>query len=113
MEAVFEPGTAVVVYLKEPREQVWGALLRHDVTGLMVRGLDLGSFEDFLKQFASPEQRTIELSTVYYPVVRIEKILLDEPAPSIPSMRERFLQRAGMELVEYLGMSHVAISQAD
>lgn len=109
---MLNPGTVVVAYLKEPREQIWGVLLKLEGTGLLLRGIDLHSFDDFLKQAGSgsagAESQGIDLSTVYYPATRLEKILLDEPTGAIPSLRERFRARAGMEITDYLGLPHDA-----
>ena len=98
------PGTAVVAYLKEPREQIWGVLLRLEPAGLLIKGIDLGSFEDFLKQFPDTESRTIDLSTIYYPTARLEKLLLDETGPAIPALQERFSRRAGIDIRVYVGL---------
>ena len=107
---MLNPGTVVVAYLKEPREQIWGVLLKLEGTGLLLRGIALNSFDDFLKQAGngsvSGESHGIELSTIYYPATRLEKILLDEPCGAIPSLRERFRSRAGMEITDYLGLTH-------
>lgn len=102
---MFAPGTAIIAYLKEPREQIWGVLLRLEPAGLLIKGIDLNSFEDFLKQFPEAEARTIDLSTVFYPAARLEKILLDEASPAIPALCERFSRRAGLDIRDYLGMS--------
>ena len=109
---MLDPGTVVIAYLREPREQIWGVLLKLEAAGLLLRGLDIGSFDDFLKQTGGGEARHIDLSSVFYPITRVEKILFDESTETIPSLQDRFKNRTGMAIHAYLGMrgedDHVA-----
>jgi len=68
-----------------------------------VRGMDLGSFDDFVIQILHPEGDRIGLPTLFFPMVRIERIALDEPHGSIPSMAEVFEKKVGRTLLDYLG----------
>ncbi|MBI3935045.1 MAG: hypothetical protein HY316_10170, partial [Acidobacteria bacterium] len=54
------------------------------------------------------EPALLLLSTVFYPMHRVERIAQDEPAGDIPSIVERFRRRVGISLVEYLEMPHKA-----
>ena len=71
--------------------------------GVTVRGIDLGSFDDFVIQILHPEGDRIGLPTLFFPMVRIERIALDEPHGSIPSMAEVFEKKVGRTLLDYLG----------
>jgi hypothetical protein len=42
-------------------------------------------------------------STVFFPLARVEKILLDAPAGGIPSLQDQFESRTRRTLVEALG----------
>ena len=44
------------------------------------------------------------LSTVFYPMHRVERIAQDDPSGEIPSLAQRFSSRIGVTLVEYLRM---------
>jgi hypothetical protein len=95
-----EAGSIVIVSLHSPREKFWGRLLDLTVAGVTVRGLDLNAFEDWIRQFGGEE--ATGLTTVFYPLHRIERIVLDEPEGIIPSLKERFQQKSGLSLDGYL-----------
>src|SRR5262245_42434252 len=45
-------GSPVILYLQGPKEKVWGLLLSLGPAGIVVRGLDLAVFDDWLRQEA-------------------------------------------------------------
>jgi len=72
----------------------------HWFSRVTVRCIDLNSFDDFIRQVMDPEGERIGLPTLFFPMQRVERIALDEPRGSIPSMAERFEQRVGRSLRE-------------
>jgi hypothetical protein len=92
----------VVVSLHTPKERVWGELLDISNAGITMRGMDLGGFDDFIRQVLHPEGDRIGLATLFFPMVRIERIAVDEPHGSIPSLAETFEKKVGRTLAEYL-----------
>jgi hypothetical protein len=100
----FRPGAVVILYLKEPKERFWGVLRSLDSTGLSVLGVDLQAFDDWVRQVADRANPDITPSLVFFPLLRVEKILLDMPSGSIPSLVENFESRTGRELLPYLGI---------
>jgi len=94
----------VIVSLHSPREKVWGELLAMHPAGITIRGIDLNSFDDFVRQVLHPEGDRVGLSTVFFPMQRIERISLDEPSGSIPSMADMFEQKVGRTLKDYLAL---------
>jgi hypothetical protein len=92
----------VIVSLHTPREKVWGELLDVSTAGITMRGIDLNSFDDFIRQVLHPEGDRVGLPTVFFPMQRIERIALDEPTGSIPSMADLFERRVGRSLKDYL-----------
>jgi hypothetical protein len=92
----------VIVSLHTPREKVWGELLDVSTAGVTMRGIDLNSFDDFIRQVLHPEGDRVGLPTVFFPMQRIERIALDEPTGSIPSMADLFERRVGRSLKDYL-----------
>lgn len=98
-----EPHSIVVVSLHTPKEKLWGELLDISTAGVMIRGIDLSSFDDFVSQILHPEGERMGLPTLFFPMVRIERIALDEPRGSVPSLAEVFEKKVGRSLVEYLG----------
>jgi hypothetical protein len=92
----------VVVSLHSPKEKVWGELLAISPAGITMRGVDLNSFDHFVRQVNQPEGERIGLPTVFFPMTRVERVALDEPTGSIPSMDELFARKVGRSLAEYL-----------
>ncbi len=97
-----QPHSIVVVNLHSPKEKLWGELIDMNIAGITVRGVDLGAFDDFVRQVLHPEGERIGLPTLFFPMVRVERVALDEPRGSIPSMAELFEQKVGRSLLDYL-----------
>ena len=97
-----ELNSIVVVSLHTPKEKVWGILLSMNPSGITIRGIDLNSFDHFVRQVNEPENERVGLPTVFFPMNRIERISLDETSGSIPSMAEVFQRKSGRSLSEYL-----------
>jgi len=92
----------VIVSLHSPKEKVWGELLAINPSGITVRGVDLNSFDHFIRQINEPDGERMGLPTIFFPMNRLERISLDEPSGSIPSMDELFARKIGRSLTDYL-----------
>ena len=92
----------VVVTLHSPREKIWGEVAALNTSGVTVRGIDLNSFDDFVRQVRHPEGERVGLPTVFFPMQRVERISLDEASGSIPSMADLFERKVGRSLKDYL-----------
>jgi hypothetical protein len=92
----------VIVSLHTPKEKVWGELLAIHPAGITMRGVDLNSFDHFIRQINEPEGERTGLPTVFFPMNRVERIALDEPSGAIPSMAELFSRKVGRSLTDYL-----------
>jgi len=97
-----KPNSIVIVSLHSPKEKIWGILLDINVSGITVRGIDLNSFDHFVSEINQLEAERIGLPTVFFPMTRVERISLDEPSGSIPSMAEIFERKIGRTLLDYL-----------
>jgi hypothetical protein len=97
-----EPHSIIVVSLHSPKEKLWGELLAIHAAGITLRGIDLNSFDDFIRQVRDPEGDRVGLPTLFFPMNRVERIALDEPVGSIPSLSDLFAQKAGVALRDYL-----------
>jgi len=97
-----EPRSIVVVSLHSPKERIWGELTIISSAGVTLRGIDLASFDDFVSQVLHPDGDRIGLPTLFFPMLRIERIALDEPRGSIPSLAEMFEKKVGRSLADYL-----------
>ena len=98
------PGTPVVLYLHDPKEKVWGFLVSTMAAGVVVRGMDLVAFEDWLRQEVRGEDALLGASTVFYPMTRVERMEKDETVGPIPSYCERFRREVGRTVEEALGL---------
>jgi len=97
-----DPHSIVVVNLHSPKEKVWGELLDINPSGVTLRGIDLNSFDHFIRQLNEPDGERIGLPTIFFPMNRVERVSLDEPTGSIPSMNELFARKIGRTLTDYL-----------
>ena len=85
-----DEGSLVIVHCSNPREKMWGAVVRLDGAGLVIRGLDLESVEDWLRQEKAGSDTLIQPSTSFVPMQRILRIDLDESTLAVPSYADRF-----------------------
>jgi len=92
----------VIVSLHTPKEKIWGELLAISPSGITVRGIDLNSFDHFIRQINEPDGERMGLPTIFFPMNRLERVALDEPSGSIPSMDELFARKIGRSLTDYL-----------
>ena len=97
------PGDPVLVYLSSPREKVFGVLLSLEPAGVAVRGIDLVSLEDWMRQEARGDRPGLALSSVFYPMTRVERVERDESVGDIEGFADRFRRLTGRALLEAAG----------
>jgi hypothetical protein len=94
-------GAPVVIHLVEPKEQVWGVLLSLDPTGVSARGIDMRAFDEWVHQEAHPpEERMVGLSTLFYPLHRVERIERDESRGPVEGYAARLERETRSSLAE-------------
>ncbi len=91
----FRAGAIVIAILANPREKFWGAILQLSSVGLSMRGVDLSSFETFIAQIRDGEP--FAAGAMFFPMHRIERLELDLPEGTLPSLAQRFAQKTGMD----------------
>ena len=96
------PGQPVLVYLRDPQEKLWGVLRRMDVSGLVLEGIDLTSFDDWVAQIERGEENVVGPSVLFVPTPRLERVLLDRASGKLPSLEERFRERTGRAVHDIL-----------
>ncbi len=96
----FASNAVVLVTLNSPREKFWGAILNLAPAGVSVRGIDLNSMEDFIRQVKAGDMVTP--NAVFFPMHRIERIELDLRNGDIPSLQERFQTKTGFAFSQLL-----------
>jgi hypothetical protein len=98
-------GSLVIVHLINPTEKFWGLLQELGVTGVMLRGINVSSFDDWMAQAASQGgDQGLGLSTMFVPLFRVERIFLDEAVGEVESYRQRFQRRVGVPVERFLGL---------
>jgi hypothetical protein len=95
-------GMTVLLSLHSPREKIWGLLADLSPAGIQIRGIDLNTFDDWVRMVMHNEHY-MALTYVFIPMWRVERMSLDETVGEILSLEEQFHQRVGISLQEYLG----------
>lgn len=91
----------VVVTLGNPCDKFWGMVLALAPEGLSMTGIELASFEDFVVMVKDGE--SFSPAVVFFPMHRIERIELDLPDGSLPSLSQRFSSKTGLDPAQLLG----------
>lgn len=100
----FVPGALVIATLCNPREKFWGMILALAPEGLSLSGAELASFEDLTVMVRDGEPFTP--AVVFFPMHRIERVELDLPDGTLPSLSQRFLSKTGLEPSAALAPRH-------
>jgi hypothetical protein len=101
----FLPGTPVLVYLHSPREKAFGVLVSLQTAGVVVRGIDLVAFDDWVRQEARGEEPGLGLVTLFYPMSRVERMERDETVGGLEGFADRFRRETGKTLLSAAGFS--------
>jgi len=100
----FSAGALVIATLCNPREKFWGMILALAPEGLSLSGAELASFEDLTLMVRDGEPFTP--AVVFFPMHRIERVELDLPDGTLPSLSQRFLSKTGLEPSAVLAPRH-------
>ncbi len=95
-------GSLVVVNCGNPREKMWGCIVELGGSGVVVRGLEIESVEDWLRQERSGGERQIGPSTFFIPMHRVVRIDLDESSGAVEAFADRFRTACGRDVREVL-----------
>jgi len=99
----------VILSLHSPKEKVWGLLLNINQAGVWIHGIDINSFEDWSRQIASKKDQSMGLSTMFFPMIRLEKIIVDENVGSVKSFSTQFFERVGKDVMEMINIQDLPI----
>ena len=99
---MIEPHSIIVISLHTPKERLWGELVGITSSGVTVRGVNVESFDEFVRQSRDPEAESLGLPTLFFPMTRVERVALDERRGSVPSLADLFEQKVGCTLGAYL-----------
>ncbi len=97
-----KPNSFVIINLQTPSERFVGRLIEIGTAGVTLRGLDLGAFEDWMNDITQREESGVRPTTIFFPLHRVEKIMLDENLGGIPSLGNTFLTKVGSSVEKFL-----------
>lgn len=97
-----EAGNYVVLSLANPSEKYWGLLMSVNTAGVTLRGINLSSFEDWVRELAQQRSPTLGATTIFFPLHRVERLSLDEPMGGLESMLQNFERRTGQIANDFL-----------
>ena len=92
----------VILSLVNPKQKIWGVLLALEPPGITLQGIELDSFDDFVRQVVEQDEGTVGMAIVFYPMHRVERLAADEASGSIPSLSDRFTEKTGITVYEHL-----------
>ncbi len=92
-----------MVTLGNPRDKFWGMILALAPGGLTMSGRELASFDDLIVMVKDGE--SFSPAIVFFPMHRVERIELDLPDGSLPSLSQRFLDKTGVDPAAVLGQA--------
>lgn len=95
-------GALVILHCGNPREKMWGVVTRLDAVGVVLRGFDLASVEDWLRQERSGAESLIGPTTFFVPLNRVLRIDLEESGPAVESYGDRYAAACGRDVREAL-----------
>ena len=104
----FEPGTPVLVYLHTPRERIFGVLEALLPAGVVVRGIELTAFEDYLRQEVRRESG-LGLVSLFYPMSRVERVERDETVGGLEGVADRFRRETGRSIRDAAGLGRRSV----
>lgn len=95
-------GAAVVLHLHSPKEKIWGILVSLSPAGVVIRGLDLEAFEDWMRQEVRGEEG-VAPCTFFYPLTRVVRMDGDESTPGSSGCSDRFEAATGRSVWDATG----------
>ena len=98
-----EKGTIAIVNLQNPREKVIGMIHEILSSGIVVRGIDVNSFQDWAAEVArDATAQAICPTTMFFPMHRVIRAYEDEDMGNVPSFSTQFFKRTGLPIKDLL-----------
>lgn len=94
-----EAGDTVIAILHSPREKLLGIINEINPSGITIRSIELGYFDDWCRSIAAGEAH-LQMSDNFFPMWRVERITRDESSDDVPSMENQFETRTGRKLAD-------------
>lgn len=98
-----ETGSIIILNLQDPREKIIGKLLTISPSGITIKGVDVNSFNDWMKQFTQKQPTTtIFPTTMFFPMHRVVSCYLDEDMGNVLSFSSQFKGRTQKKITDVL-----------
>lgn len=94
-----ESGETVVLVLHTPREKLLGIVDEIGPSGVFIKAIELGYFDDWCSSISRGEQY-LPMSDQFIPMWRLERMSRDEGSAGTDSMAEQFEKRTGRKFGE-------------
>ena len=94
-----EAGDTVIAILHSPREKLLGIINEINSSGITIRSIELGYFDDWCRSITAGEAH-LQMSDNFFPMWRVERITRDESTDDVPSMSDQFETRTGQRLAD-------------
>jgi hypothetical protein len=94
-------GVPVLIVLHSPREKCWGILDEITSAGVFLRGLDLKSFDDWVRSVVHHEP-FVGFGSLFFPLWRVERISKDEQSGEVPSLFQQAELRTGLSIEQLI-----------
>lgn len=98
-------GSIVIAHLVNPTEKFWGVLESLTEAGVVLRAINISSFDDWMVQAARKQEQALGLATMFVPLFRVERVFLDEQVGEVESYCQRFERLVGLSVHAYLGLA--------
>ena len=98
-------GDLVILHLINPTEKFWGVLDELMGAGIVLRAINVNSFDEWMNQAARREPLDLGLVTMFVPLFRVERMFLDEQVGEVESYAQRFARHVGLSVHEFLGLA--------
>lgn len=95
-------GSVVIAHLVNPSEKYWGVLMGLDASGLVLTGINVSSFDEWVRQVARGGPQALGLSTMFVPLFRVERIYLDAQVGEVESYAQRFERQVGVGVHQWM-----------
>jgi len=99
---LMKTGSMVIINLAAPTQKFFGRLIDLNPSGITIRGIDLVAFDDWMNHVATLEESGVQPTTTFFPLHRVEKMILDENIGAILSLSSIFLERVGSRIERFL-----------
>lgn len=104
-EGALPAQSIVIAHLINPSEKYWGVLLGLDASGMVLTGINVSSFDEWVRQVARGGPQALGLSTMFVPLFRVERIYLDDQVGEVQSFAQRFERHVGVTVQGWLTRS--------